>query len=106
MDILRDCLRGNATNFIQGLSADNRGTAAPEGAVGMVLARLDHTEEQGLLMPGVLFLVMLDRILVVEFLGHLDKGKLLVLKISECPIQEIRLGDHVGIQDYNEFPSG
>ena len=47
---------------------------------------------------------MLNGILVVEFLRHLDEGQFLILKIPKRPVQEIRLWNHVGIQHHDEFP--
>ena len=47
---------------------------------------------------------MLNGIPVIEFLGKLNEGKFLIIKITQSTVEVFRLRHHIGVQYDYEFP--
>jgi hypothetical protein len=72
----------------------------------VVLPRLNHGEKQVLFSPYIFlssFNAMLEGIYIVEFLWSLDKRDLLILKVTDDFINEMRQRRVVGIKNCYEF---
>ncbi len=106
VDVLRDRGGCDPANIFEGCAPYHRRAAAPERAVAGVLARLNDAEEQRLLVPAACAPGVLDRILVVELLGHLDQRQLFVLEVTQRALQVFRLRHHVGVEHDDEITVG
>ena len=104
MDIFGDIFGCDPAHVLQSFASDNRWAAAPDSTIGVVLAGLNDSEEQGLLMPFEGSLVVLNGIAIEELLRTLNEGELLIADVAQGAVKETRLGNHVCIQDGDKFP--
>src|SRR5205807_6481463 len=73
--VFSDAVGRNAANLFYGCAAQHAWTAAIKSGIVPVFARLDHAEEQLLLLPSGARLpvhAMLERIEIIKILGALD----------------------------------
>ena len=104
--VLSDAVGRNAANLFYGCAAQHAWTAAIKSGIVPVFARLDHAEEQLLLLPSGARLpvhAMLERIEIVKILGALDARYFRISKEPQGFFNQFRRGHVVGIESDNKF---
>ena len=102
--VLDDRVGGHAADREDRAAAEDRRAAAPEGGVVAVLPARDRVEEDALLVAQRV--VVVARVLeaaVVEVLGRLDDGDLLVGEVAEHPLDQLRARHVVGVEGDDEL---
>ena len=102
--VLDDGLGGDAADLEEGLAAQQRRAAAPEGRAVAVLPAADHVEEDALLVAqGVVDRARVPEAPVVEGLGALDDGDARVGHVADHPLDQLGAGDVVGVEGDDEL---
>ncbi len=101
VDVLGHAVRADAADRLERAHPDEGAGPAPEWRRPAGLGRRDHPVEDSFLVEclAVALALVLERVEVVEVLGRLDEGQLLVDEIGQGGGQEAGRRDVVGVED-------
>ena len=69
-----------------------------------VLARHDHLEEHALVVPTGL--EVLERVVIAEVVRRLDQRHRGIVEIAHGGVEDVGLGDVVGVEDQQQLAAG